>query len=102
MQRLQLSLTMTNDLFLAQFRQWVAEMRAVLRRAGHGGMCAGYGNAAMVVDSESSAHRQRCGRREAVSQVAAGVTFPLADALCWLLAHGNSFWIFTSWSGKRK
>jgi len=38
-QRRQLSLTMTNDLFLAQFDQWVAEMREIAARKPGTGAC---------------------------------------------------------------
>jgi alkylation response protein AidB-like acyl-CoA dehydrogenase len=38
-QRRQLSITMTNDVFLAQFRQWIAELRALASRRPGTGAC---------------------------------------------------------------
>jgi len=38
-QRLQLSLTMTNELFLAQFKQWIAEMRRLAGERPGTGAC---------------------------------------------------------------
>ena len=38
-QRLQLSITMTNELFLAQFKQWIAEMRALAGERPGTGAC---------------------------------------------------------------
>lgn len=86
-QRLQLSLTMTNDLFLAQFRQWVAEMRRFAATRPGTGACAlatamqlwlwtlNHLRTASDADGVKLYHKSR-----------QGVTFPLADALCWLLA----------------
>src|SRR5208283_4287475 len=39
-QRLQLSITMTNELFLAQFQQWIAEMRSISSERPGTGACA--------------------------------------------------------------
>ena len=38
-QRLQLSITMTNELFLAQFAQWIKEMRAIASERPGSGAC---------------------------------------------------------------
>ncbi len=78
---------MTNELFLAQFRQWLQELRGVA--ATHPGIGAGAVATAMELwlstlefirkskdaDGKPLFHSQRH-----------GVVFPLADALCWLLA----------------
>jgi alkylation response protein AidB-like acyl-CoA dehydrogenase len=86
-QRLQLAMTMTNDLFLAQFEQWIVEMRRLAGRRPGTGACTlasamklwlwtlNYVMDAKDADGAKLFHKLR-----------QGVTFPLADALCWLLA----------------
>jgi alkylation response protein AidB-like acyl-CoA dehydrogenase len=86
-QRLQLSLTMTNELFLAQYREWIAELRRLAADKPGTGACAlasamtlwlwtlNYVQGAVDADGAKLYHKSR-----------QGVTFPLADALCWLLA----------------
>jgi alkylation response protein AidB-like acyl-CoA dehydrogenase len=86
-QRRQLSVTMTNELFLTQFKGWIVELRAIAAKKPGTGACTlasamklwlwslhflGQGT-----DAEGAKLYQ--GTRQ-------GVTFPLADALCWLLA----------------
>src|SRR5579883_3523601 len=86
-QRRQLSVTMTDELFLAQFRQWIREMRHIANDRPGTGACA-LATAMQLwlwtlqrlqsvtdADGDKLYHTQR-----------QGVTFPLADALCWLLA----------------
>jgi len=86
-QRRQLSVTMTNELFLAQFRLWIREMRTIAGRKPGSGAC----NlaSAMKLWIWTLEHLQRAtdadGSRLYKTQ-RQGVTFPLADALCWLLA----------------
>lgn len=86
-QRRQLSLTMVNDVFLVQFRQWIPEMRAIAGRRAGTGACA-LASAMHIwlwtiehlqVSKDADGDRLYQGNRQ-------GVTFPLADALCWLLA----------------
>ena len=86
-QRLQLSITMTNELFLAQFRQWIAEMKRIASERPGTGACTlatamqlwlwTLNHVQNVTDADGAKlyHKSR-----------QGVTFPLADALCWLLA----------------
>ena len=86
-QRLQLSITMTNELFLAQFQQWSEDLRRLAARRPGTGACAlatamnlwlwtlQHIQAATDADGARLYHKAR-----------QGVTFPLADALCWLLA----------------
>ncbi|HKW28892.1 MAG TPA: acyl-CoA dehydrogenase family protein [Verrucomicrobiae bacterium] len=86
-QRLQLSITMTNPLFLAQFENWIAEMRRIASDRPGTGACTlatamqlwlwTLKHVQTATDAEGSKlyHKSR-----------QGVTFPLADALCWLLA----------------
>jgi hypothetical protein len=86
-QRRQLSITMTNELFLAQLRQWVEELRRIA--ATHPGSGACTLASAMKLWLWTLHHLQTAtdalggklyhGNRQ-------GVTFALADALCWLLA----------------
>jgi len=86
-QRRQLSLTMTNEVFLAQFRHWIREMRVIATRNPGTGACAlatamqmwlwtiGH----LLASKDADGQKLYQGTRQ-------GVTFPLADALCWLLA----------------
>ena len=86
-QRLQLSLTMTNELFLAQFQQWITEMRRIASERPGTGACTlatamqlwlwTLQHVQTVTDADGAKlyHKSR-----------QGVTFPLGDALCWLLA----------------
>ena len=86
-QRLQLSITMTNELFLAQFQQWIVEMRRIASdRPGSGACTLG---TAMQLWLWSLNHIQNATDADGVKlyhKTRQGVTFPLADALCWLLA----------------
>lgn len=86
-QRRQLTVTMTSEVFLAQFRAWTAEMRRIA--ATHPGTGACTLATAMRMwqwtlehlhkASDATGNKLYHGQRQ-------GVTFPLADALCWLLA----------------
>ena len=86
-QRRQLTVTMTNEVFLAQFRSWITEMRMIASLHPGTGACTLA--SAMQMWLWSLSHLQKAtdadggklyhGQRQ-------GVTFPLADALCWLLA----------------
>jgi len=86
-QRRQLTVTMTSDVFLAQFRTWIAEMRKIASTRPGTGACTIA--SAMQMWLWTLSHLQRStdpegkklyhGQRQ-------GVTFPLADALCWLVA----------------
>ncbi len=86
-QRLQLSLTMTNEVFLAQFNDWIAEMARLASLRPGTGACTlatamklwlwtlNHLQTATDADGAKLYHKSR-----------QSVTFPLADALCWLLA----------------
>ncbi len=86
-QRRQLTVTMTSAVFLAQFRMWTREMRHIA--SDHPGTGACTLASAMTLWAWSLNFLQRAtdpaggklyhGQRQ-------GVTFPLADALSWLLA----------------
>ncbi|MGB7769544.1 MAG: acyl-CoA dehydrogenase family protein [Verrucomicrobiia bacterium] len=86
-QRLQLSVTMTNELFLAQFKNWIAEMRRIASDRSGTGACTLA--TAMQLWLWTLNHVQTAADADGVKlyhKTRQGVTFPLADALCWLLA----------------
>ncbi|MGD0259948.1 MAG: acyl-CoA dehydrogenase family protein [Verrucomicrobiota bacterium] len=86
-QRLQLSLTMTNELFLAQYRQWVAELARIASRRPGTGACTLA--TAMTLWLWTLNHLQTAADADGARlyhKSRQSVTFPLADALCWLLA----------------
>jgi len=86
-QRLQLSITMTNPLFLAQFRQWIAELKRIASERPGTGACAL--GTAMELWLWTLQHVQTATDADGVKlyhKTRQGVTFPLADALCWMLA----------------
>jgi len=86
-QRRQMTVTMTSRLFLAQFQQWIREMRRIASDQPGTGACTlatamqlwlwtlEHLQGAKDADGSAIYH----GKRQ-------GVTFALADALCWLLA----------------
>ncbi len=86
-QRRQLTVTMTSALFLAQFRAWTADMRRIASTHPGTGACTlasamkmwlwtlNYLQTSVDPEGNKLYHGQR-----------QGVTFALADALCWLLA----------------
>ena len=86
-QRRQLTVTMTTPVFLAQFRAWIKEMRHIASIRPGTGACTLA--SAMQMWLWTLNHLQRVtdaagnklyhGQRQ-------GVTFAMADALCWLLA----------------
>jgi hypothetical protein len=86
-QRRQLSVTMTDELFLAQFRQWIREMRLIANDRPGTGACALA--TAMQMWLWSLEHLLKTPDADGAKLYQSsrqGVTFPLADALCWLLA----------------
>jgi alkylation response protein AidB-like acyl-CoA dehydrogenase len=86
-QRRQLTVTMISEVFLAEFRTWTAQMRRIASGHPNTGACTlasamnlwqwtlNYLQKAVDPDGGRLYHGQR-----------QGVTFALADALCWLLA----------------
>jgi hypothetical protein len=86
-QRRQLTVTMTNEVFLAAFRTWIAEMRHIADRRPGTGACT-LASAMEVwlwtLDFMRNATDPEGG--QLYHGARQGVTFPLADALCWLLA----------------
>jgi alkylation response protein AidB-like acyl-CoA dehydrogenase len=86
-QRRQLTVTMTNELFLEQFRMWIAEMRTIAARRPGTGACTLA--TAMELWLWTLMHLQKATDADGAKLyhgTRQGVTFPLADALCWLLA----------------
>jgi hypothetical protein len=86
-QRRQLSVTMTNELFLTQFHRWIAEMREIGSRRPGTGACALA--TAMRLWLWALNHLQKAADPDGAKLYHSsrqGVTFPLTDALCWLLA----------------
>ena len=88
-QRLQLSITMTNELFLAQFKQWIAEMKRIASERPGTGACA-LGTAMKLwlwtLQHVQTATRRR--RREALPQDAPGRDLPAGRRA--LLAAGRA------------
>src|SRR6266567_4657891 len=86
-QRRQLSVTMTGDVFLAQFRGWTAQMRRVASTHPGTGACTLASSMQMWLwtlthlqkATDAGGNKLYHGNRQ-------GVTFPMADALCWMLA----------------
>jgi alkylation response protein AidB-like acyl-CoA dehydrogenase len=86
-QRRQLTVTMTNELFLDQYRDWIREMRAIAFRRPGTGAC----TLATAMELWLWSLQHLLGATDAdggklYHGARQGVTFPLADALCWLLA----------------
>src|ERR1035441_1346954 len=86
-QRRQLTITMTDELFLAQFREWIRQMRIIANDRPETGACSLA--TAMQLWLWSLNHLQKATDADGgklYQGARQGVTFPLADALCWLLA----------------
>ena len=86
-QRRQLSVTMTNPLFIAMFERWIKELRIISGERPATGAC----NLATAMKLWLWTLRYLQGAKDSNGQKLyqtnrQGVTFPLADALCWLLA----------------
>jgi alkylation response protein AidB-like acyl-CoA dehydrogenase len=86
-QRRQLSVTMTNELFLAQFHRWIAEMREIGSRRPGTGACTLATAMQLWLWTLNYLQKATDAQGNKLYQSSRqGVTFPLADALCWLLA----------------
>jgi len=86
-QRRQLSVTMTNPIFVAQFRSWIREMRNVASDHPGTGACALATAMTMWLWTlDHLQHGKDADGGKLYQSARQGVTFPLADALCWLLA----------------
>ena len=86
-QRRQLTVTMTSEVFLAQFRSWTSDMRRIASDRPGTGACTLASAMHLWLwtlnylqkATDPSGNKLYHGQRQ-------GVTFALADALCWLLA----------------
>lgn len=86
-QRRQLSITMTSPVFLAQFRNWTAEMRRIASDNPGTGACTIATAMQMWQWTLNHLQNAKDANGNALYQgPRQGVTFPLADALCWLLS----------------
>ena len=86
-QRRQLSITMVHPVFLAQFRNWIREMRAIASDNPGTGACTLATAMTMWLWTMERLQNTTDGNGEKLYQSARqGVTFPMADALCWMLA----------------
>jgi alkylation response protein AidB-like acyl-CoA dehydrogenase len=86
-QRLQLSITMTNELFLAEFQQWITDMRRLAgRRPGTGACTLASAMQLWLWTLQHVLKATDADGGKLFHKTRQGVTFPLADALCWLLA----------------
>jgi alkylation response protein AidB-like acyl-CoA dehydrogenase len=86
-QRRQLSVTMTDPVFLAQFEDWIREHRRIAsRRPGTGACTLASAMELWRWTLEHLLHAKDADGRALYRGARQGVTFPMADALCWLLA----------------
>ena len=86
-QRRQLTVTMVNEVFLACFRSWIREMRAVgCRKPATGACMLATAMELWLWSLESLQKSTDVAGTKLFSGNRQGVTFPMADALCWLLA----------------
>ncbi len=86
-QRRQLSITMTNPVFLAQFREWIREMREIAsERPGTGACALATAMTMWLWTLNHLQHGKDADGAKLYQSARQGVTFPLADALCWLVA----------------
>jgi alkylation response protein AidB-like acyl-CoA dehydrogenase len=86
-QRRQLSVTMSRTIFLQQFQQWIAHLREVAREQP--AMGAGTLAAAMELwlwSREYLSTAKDANGKDVYSSQRHGATYPLADALAWLVA----------------
>jgi alkylation response protein AidB-like acyl-CoA dehydrogenase len=86
-QRRQLSVTMINALFIKQFESWIQELKSIATESPGTGACPLA--TAMELWLWTVRHLQDATDANGVKLFNSnrhGVTFPLADALCWLIA----------------
>jgi alkylation response protein AidB-like acyl-CoA dehydrogenase len=86
-QRRHLSVTMTNELFLFQFRQWIKDLRKIAKeRPESGAEALACGMEIWLWTLEFLQKTKDADGKTLYHHQRHGVVFPLADALCWLLA----------------
>jgi hypothetical protein len=78
---------MTNEVFLTQFALWIKEMRGIAgRRPGTGACTLASAMELWLWTLRHLLDAKDAEGRELYRDQRQGVTFPMADALCWLLA----------------
>jgi alkylation response protein AidB-like acyl-CoA dehydrogenase len=86
-QRRQLAITMTNEVFLTQFKLWIKEMRGIAgRRPGTGACTLASAMELWLWTLRHLLDAKDAEGKDLYRDQRQGVTFPMADALCWLLA----------------
>lgn len=86
-QRRQLSLTMANEVFLAQVKEWIEELRRIAEQRPAIGACTLAGAFELWLWSFKYLVGAKDGNGKPLYHSARqGVTFALADALCWLVS----------------
>ncbi len=86
-QRRHLTATMTNEVFLAQFRTWITDLRRMASHQPATGACTlASAMHLWIWTLEHLLHSADADGQKLYQPNRQGVTFPMADALCWLLA----------------
>jgi len=86
-QRLQLSITMANPLFLTLFKGWIGEMKHIAsERPGTGACTLASAMKLWLWTMEHLETAKDANGAKLYHKNRQGVTFPMADALCWLIA----------------
>lgn len=86
-QRRQLSVTMANEVFLAQFSAWIEQLKRIAADRSGTGACTLAGAMELWLWTFRHLSQAKDSSGKALYQSARqGVTFALADALCWLLS----------------
>jgi alkylation response protein AidB-like acyl-CoA dehydrogenase len=86
-QRRQMSVTMTNKFFLARFRTWIQELRQIaFERPGTGACTLATAMKTWLWAFEHLQGASDANGTSLYNNQRQGVTFPLADALAWLMA----------------
>lgn len=86
-QRRQLTVTMTQEVFLAQVQQWIVELRAVgSTRPGTGACTLASAMELWVWTLRHLLNTNDAAGKPLYHERRQGVTFAMADALCWLVA----------------
>ncbi len=86
-QRRQISVSMTGEVFLALYRTWITELRAIAKTKPETGACTvANGMELWLWTIEHLQTAKDANGTKIFSANRHGVSFPLVDALCWLLA----------------
>ncbi len=86
-QRRQMAVTMINDVFLAHFKGWIGEMRVLgAERPGTGACTVASAMELWLYTLQHLLDAKDAGGKALYHERRQGVTFPMADALCWLAA----------------